>query len=100
MRTWREELGTYRDRAVVLRKLDYGEADRIYTLLTRSHGKVGAIAKGVRKSTSRLAAALQLFARIDVLLASGRNLDVIAQAVRLPGPRAPAELARTVHAGL
>ncbi len=54
MRTWRKELGTYRDRAVVLRKLDYGEADRIFTLLTRDHGKVGAIAKGVRRQESKL----------------------------------------------
>ena len=91
---------TYREEAVVLRKLDYGEADRIYTLLTRSHGKVGAIAKGVRKGTSRLAAALELFARVDVLLAAGRNLDIIAQAERLPGPRVPAEPDRTAHAGL
>lgn len=85
---------------MVLRKLDYGEADRIYTLLTRGHGKVGAIARGVRKGTSRLAPALDLFARIDVLLASGRNLDVIAQAQRLPGPRVEADPERTAHAGL
>lgn len=91
---------TYREEAIVLRKLDYGEADRIYTLLTREHGKVGAIAKGVRKNTSRLAPALDLFARIDVLLAAGRNLDVIAQAERLPGPRLEADLGRTAHAGL
>jgi DNA repair protein RecO (recombination protein O) len=83
-----------------LRKLDYGEADRIYTLLTRAHGKVGAIAKGVRRTTSKLAPALELFARIDVLLARGRNLDVVAQATRLPGPRLAADVERTAHAGL
>ena len=85
---------------MVLRKLDYGEADRIYTLLTREHGKVGAIAKGVRRSTSRLAAALELFSLVDVQLAKGRSLDVITQAVRLPGPRVEADLERTAHAGL
>lgn len=90
----------YRDAAVVLRKLDYGEADRIYTLLTREHGKVGAIAKGVRRSTSRLASALELFSLVDVQLAKGRNLDVITQAVRLPGPRIDADVERTAHAGL
>lgn len=91
---------TYREEAVVLRKLDYGETDRIYTLLTRGHGKVGAIARGVRKGTSRLAPSLELFARVDVLLAQGRNLDVIAQAQRLPGPRVQPDPTQTAHAGL
>jgi DNA repair protein RecO (recombination protein O) len=85
---------------VVLRKLDYGEADRIYTLLTREHGKVGAIAKGVRRSTSRLASALELFSLVDVQLAKGRSLDVVTQVVRLPGPRIDADVERTAHAGL
>jgi DNA repair protein RecO (recombination protein O) len=85
---------------VVLRKLDYGEADRIYTLLTREHGKVGAIAKGVRRTTSRLGPALELFGQVDVLLATGRNLDVVVQAVRLEGPRIAADVERTAHAGL
>ena len=85
---------------MVLRKLDYGEADRIYTLLTRQHGKVGAIAKGVRRSASKLGPSLELFSQIDVQLAKGRNLDVITQAVRLPGPRIDAEVERTAHASL
>jgi DNA repair protein RecO (recombination protein O) len=91
---------TYRDQAVVLRKLDYGEADRIYTLLTREHGKVGAIAKGVRRTTSKLASSLGLYSHVDVLLAQGRNLDVVAQASLLPGARLAAELERTAHAAL
>jgi len=93
-------LPSYRDAAVVLRKLDYSEADRIYTLLTREHGKVGAIARGVRRTTSRLASALELFSVIDVQLARGRSLDVITQVARLPGPRIDADLERTAHAGL
>jgi DNA repair protein RecO (recombination protein O) len=85
---------------VVLRKLDYGEADRIYTLLTREHGKLGAIAKGVRRPASKLAAALELYGLLDVMLARGRNLDVVTQAVRLPGPRLSPEVERTAHAAL
>ena len=85
---------------MVLRKLDYGEADRIYTLLTREHGRIGAIAKGVRKTSSRLAPSLELFARIDVLFARGRNLDVITQVERVPGHRLEADVARTAHAYL
>ena len=93
-------MSTYRDAAVVLRKLDYGEADRIYTLLTREHGKVGAIARGVRRVASRLAPALELFSVVDVQLARGRSLDVVTQVVRLPGPRIDADVERTAHAGL
>src|SRR6202165_3856029 len=93
-------ISTYRDSAGVLGKIDYGESDRIYTLLTREHGKVGVLARGVRRSTSRLASALELFSLVDVQLAKGRNLDVVVQAVRLPGPRVEADVERTAHAGL
>src|SRR2546425_8337832 len=98
---WRSRLATYRDRAVVLRKLDYGEADRIFTLLTREHGKVGAIAKGVRRPTSKLGPSLELYGHVDVLLAKGRGeLDVVAQVARLPGYRIEGDVARMAHAAL
>jgi len=100
-RQWRKELATYRDRAVVLRKLDYGEADRIFTLLTRDHGKVGAIAKGVRKPASKLGPSLELYGHIDVLLAKGRGeLDVVAQVERVPGYRIEGDVERMAHAAL
>jgi DNA repair protein RecO (recombination protein O) len=60
--------------------MDYGEADRILTVFTREQGKVRAIAKGVRRVTSRLAGHLEPFTLIDMLLASGRELDVVSQA--------------------
>src|SRR2546428_1808790 len=98
---WRSRLATYRDRAVVLRKLDYGEADRIFTLLTREHGKVGAIAKGVRRPTSKLGPSLELYGHVDVLLAKGRGeLDVVAEVSRLPGYRIEGDVTRVPHAGL
>jgi DNA repair protein RecO (recombination protein O) len=98
---WRKALGTYRDRAVVLRKLDYGEADRIFTLLTRDHGKVGAIAKGVRRQASKLGPSLELYGHVDVLLAKGRGeLDVVAQVQRLPGYRIEGDVTRMAHAAL
>ena len=53
---------TYQADAIVLRRLDYGETDRIVTLLTREYGKLGAIAKGARKGKSKVGAALDLFA--------------------------------------
>jgi DNA repair protein RecO (recombination protein O) len=85
----------------VLRKLDYGEADRIFTLLTRTHGKVGAIAKGARRPESKLGPSLELYGHIDVLLAKGRGeLDVVAQVQRLPGTRMAGEVERMSHAAL
>lgn len=100
-RRWRNELATYRDRAVVLRKLDYGEADRIFTLLTRTHGKVGAIAKGVRRPESKLGPSLELYGHVDVLLAKGRGeLDVVAQVQRVPGYRIEGDVERMSHAAL
>src|SRR5437899_6348533 len=98
---WRSRLATYRDRAVVLRKHDYGEADRIFTLLTRDHGKVGAIAKGARRTSSKLGPSLELYGHVDVLLAKGRGeLDVVAQVQRVPGYRIGGDMSRMAHAAL
>ena len=73
-------LRTYRDEAVVLRCHKLGEADRIITLLTREHGKVRAVAKGVRRTSSKFGARLEPFSHVDVQLHLGRNLDTITQA--------------------
>jgi len=70
----------YRTEAVVLRRHDLGEADRILTLFARGYGKTRVVAKGVRKPASRKAGHVELFMRVDVLLAQGRTLDVISQA--------------------
>ena len=70
----------YRDEAVVLRTHRLGEADRIIVSLTRSHGQVRAVARGVRRTTSRFGARLEPFSMIDVQLHAGRNLDVVTQA--------------------
>jgi DNA repair protein RecO (recombination protein O) len=73
----------YRDEAVVLRTHDLGEADRIVTLLTREHGKVRAVAKGVRRTRSRFGARLEPFMMTDVQLYVGRSLDTVTQAETL-----------------
>jgi DNA repair protein RecO (recombination protein O) len=70
----------YRDEAIVLRTHKLGEADRIVTLLTRHHGRVRAVAKGVRRTTSKFGARLEPFTHVDLQLAEGRSLDVITQA--------------------
>lgn len=73
----------YRDEAIVLRTHKLGEADRIITLLTRRHGLVRAVAKGVRRTTSRFGSRLEPFTHVDLQLAEGRSLDTITQAETL-----------------
>ena len=73
----------YRDEAIVLRTHKLGEADRIITLLTRQHGRVRAVAKGVRRTTSKFGSRLEPFTHVDLQLAEGRSLDVITQAETL-----------------
>ena len=70
---------TYKTRAIVLAHFDLGEADRIVTLLTPADGKIRAVAKGVRRPRSRIGGSVEPFAELDVVLARGRNLDVITQ---------------------
>lgn len=73
----------YNDEAVVLRTFPLGEADRIVVMLTRNHGKVRAVAKGVRRLKSRFGGRLEPFMRVNMLIAKGKSLDVISQTVSL-----------------
>lgn len=70
---------TYRDEAIVLRSHDIGEADRVVTMLSRHHGKIRGVAKGVRKTKSRFGARVEPFSMIDIQLYSGKTLDTITQ---------------------
>jgi DNA repair protein RecO (recombination protein O) len=73
--------GLYRDEAVVLKTIKLGEADRILTLMTRSNGKVRAVAKGVRKTKSRFGGRLEPFTRVELMIYRGRkDLDTITSA--------------------
>ncbi len=69
----------YATEAIVLSRFDYGEADRILTLITPGGGKLKAIAKGIRKPTSRIGGSLEPFAELRVALAHGRTFDVVTQ---------------------
>ena len=73
-------MSLYRDTGVVLRVQKLGEADRIITLLTRRHGKIRVVAKGVRRTRSRWGARLEPFNHVDVQCYTGRSLDVVTQA--------------------
>ncbi len=69
----------YTTEAIVLSRFDLGEADRVLTLITPTEGKLKAIAKGVRRPTSRLGGSLEPFAELTIALARGRTFDVVTQ---------------------
>src|SRR5688572_16598982 len=70
----------YADQVIVLKRLNFGEADRILTLFSRHRGKFSAIAKGVRKTTSRKAPHVELFSHAKLYFALGYNLPIVTQA--------------------
>ena len=74
-----------RSEAVVIRHRRFGDSDRIVTLLTPARGKIDAIAKGALRPRSRLAGHLEPLTHAEVLLAHGRNLDIITQAQTIEG---------------
>lgn len=75
----------YRSEAVILRRQDLGEADRLVTLFTPGKGRVRAVAKGVRRPGSKKAGHLEPFTRSRLQLARGRELDIITQAETIAG---------------
>jgi len=76
-------MGLYRDEGIVLRTIRLGEADRIVTFVTPGHGKVRAVAKGVRKTKSRFGGRLEPTSHVTLLLYEGRELDIVTQAETL-----------------
>jgi DNA repair protein RecO (recombination protein O) len=92
---------TYRVEAIVLRRIDFGEADRVLVLYTRERGKMPVVAKGIRRISSRSAGHLELFSRTEIQLAKGANLDVVTQAeIRDPYRALREDLTRTSTAYL
>lgn len=72
-------MSLYRDEAVVLRTQKLGEADRIVTMLTREHGRIRSVAKGVRRTKSKFGARLEPGSHIDVQLYVGKTFDTVTQ---------------------
>jgi len=89
----------FRDRGVVLRTYRLGEADRIIVFMTERHGKVRAVAKGVRRTSSKFGARLEPLTHDDLLLWQGRgDLDIVNQVEVLDTFRAVREdLARVAR---
>ena len=69
--------------AIVLKRLNYGEADRIVTLFTKDSGKWTVIAKGVRKSNSKRAASVEVGTQIKAMVIKGHGMDILAQTIIL-----------------
>ena len=72
-------MSLYRDEAIVLRTQKLGEADRIITMLTRDHGRIRGVAKGVRRTMSKFGARLEPGSHVDVQLFVGKTFDTITQ---------------------
>ncbi|MBF6614687.1 MAG: DNA repair protein RecO [Chloroflexi bacterium] len=89
----------YKSEAVIIRRSDLGEADKILTIFTPNFGKLRVVAKGVRKVTSRLAGHVELFTRSQMLLAKARNLDIVTQSETVDAYRPlHDDLSRIAHA--
>ncbi len=72
-------MSLYRDEAIVLRTQKLGEADRIITLLTREHGRIRAVAKGIRRTKSKFGARLEPGSHVDIQLYVGKTFDTVTQ---------------------
>ena len=70
----------YRTEAIILRRADLGEADRLLTIFTPGRGKLRVVAKGARKPASRKSGHVELFTRSNLLIARARELDIVSQA--------------------
>lgn len=89
------------DTGIILRTFPFGEADRVVVLISPVRGKVRAVAKGVRKTTSRFGGRLEPFAHADLVLYEGRSLDTITEVETVRTfPRLRADLARILVASL
>lgn len=89
---------SYNADAIVIRRLNYSETDKILTLYSRERGRFSAIAKGARKTISRLSGATELLTCTTFNLATGKTMDVVTQTqVRESFPRMRSDLIRLAH---
>jgi DNA repair protein RecO (recombination protein O) len=89
----------YRTEAIILRRADFGEADRLLTVFTPRRGKLRVVAKGARKPASRKSGHVELFTRSTLLIAKARSLDIVSQAETVEAYRALREdLLRSTYA--
>lgn len=91
---------SYRAEGIILRRHDFGEADRLLTVYTREWGKIKVIAKGARKPQSRKTGHVELFMRTQMQIATGKQLDLVTQAELIEPYRGLGQsLVRATYAG-
>lgn len=73
-------MATYKVTGIIIKRMNLGEADRILTIVTKEKGKIKIVAKGVRRTLSKLAGNLELFCLSNLVIAEGRNLDIVTAA--------------------
>ncbi|MBI5877108.1 MAG: DNA repair protein RecO [Chloroflexi bacterium] len=89
----------YRVDALILKRADMGEADRLLTIYTPARGKLRVVAKGARKPQSRKSGHVELFTHVNLQIARGRSLDIVTQAEIIdPFLALRGDLSRTAYA--
>lgn len=76
-------MAIYKTQAIIIKRKNFGEADRLITLYTQKFGKIKAIAKGVRRSKAKMIGFMEPFYLLDLQLAEGKNLDIITSTILL-----------------
>jgi len=71
---------SYRVEGIVIRRKNFGEADRILTLFTKNYGKIKILAKGVRRITSRRGPNIELFNQVEISVHQGKTFDLLTEA--------------------
>lgn len=70
---------SYKTEGIILKRSNFGEADRIITVFTKRHGKIRVLAKGVRRITSRRGPNIELFNLVTLFIHKGRNFDILTE---------------------
>ena len=71
---------SYKTEGIIIKRSNFGEADRIVTVFTRRHGKIKVLAKGVRRITSRRGPNIELFNLVTLFIHKGRSFDILEEA--------------------
>ena len=71
---------TFKTEGIIIKRSNFGEADRIVTVFTRRHGKIKVLAKGVRRITSRRGPNIELFNQVTLFIHKGRSFDILEEA--------------------
>lgn len=71
---------SYRDEGIVVKRKNFGEADRILTIFTKKYGKIKILAKGVRRITSRRGPNIELFNQVELSIHQGKTFDILTEA--------------------